>query len=58
MKPGRLNARPNHLSRIENGKEPTNLDEGFLDVKIFTMRVVDKHFVDIIQFMSTGVSPE
>ena len=26
-----LNAGPNHLSHIENGEEPTNIDDGFPD---------------------------
>jgi len=28
VKPGHLNVGPNHLSRIETGEEPTNLEEG------------------------------
>jgi len=32
MKPGRLNARPGHLSQIETGEEPNNLEEGLPDV--------------------------
>jgi len=31
MKPGRLNVGPYHLSLIEIGEEPTNLEEGLLD---------------------------
>ena len=31
VKPGRLNVKPNHLSRIESGEEPTNLEEGLPD---------------------------
>lgn len=32
LKPGRLNVRPDHLSQNEIGEEPTNLEEGLLDV--------------------------
>ena len=28
VKPGRLNAGPDHLSHIENGEEPTNIEAG------------------------------
>ena len=28
VKPGRLNAGPDHLSQIKMGKEPMNLEEG------------------------------
>ena len=31
VKPGKLNARPDHLSRIKNGEEPMNLEDKFLD---------------------------
>lgn len=58
VKLGRLNARPNHLSRIGNVDEPTNLDEGLPDAQLFTMCVVDEHFADIIQFLSMGIAFE
>jgi hypothetical protein len=29
--PGKLNIGPDHLSRITNGEEPTNLEDKFLD---------------------------
>ena len=31
VKPGRLNTGSYHLSRITNGKEPSSLEENFLD---------------------------
>ena len=31
VKPGKLNARPDHLSCIETGEEPNNLEEGLPD---------------------------
>ena len=31
VKPGRLNARPNHLSRLESGEEPNSLEDNLLD---------------------------
>ena len=39
MKPGRLNAGPNHLSCIEIGEDPTNLEEGFPDAQLFIVHV-------------------
>ena len=35
VKLGRLNAGPDHLSRIENGEEPTNIDDGLPDAQLF-----------------------
>jgi len=29
-----------------------------LDVQLFAVRIVDNHFVDIIQFLTTGMAPE
>jgi hypothetical protein len=31
VKPGKLNAGPDHLSRVMDGEEPTNLEDNFLD---------------------------
>jgi hypothetical protein len=31
VKPGRMNKGPDHLSRLEHGEEPTNLDDMLLD---------------------------
>lgn len=58
MKLGRLNVGPNHLSQIETGEEPNNLEEGFLDAQLFMVHVADDHFVDIIHFSTTGITPE
>ena len=57
VKLGRLNAGPDHLSRIETGEEPTNLEEGLPDVQLFAIKVIDVQFVDIIQFLTTSMAP-
>jgi hypothetical protein len=48
VKPGKLNARPNHLSRITNGEEPTNLEDNFPDAQLFSFQLADENFTDII----------
>jgi len=53
VKPGRLNAGLDHLSRIETEEEPTNLEEGVLDVHPFSVHVADNHFANIIHFLTT-----
>ena len=35
VKPGRLNVVPDHLSRIETGEEPTNLEDNLPDAHLF-----------------------
>eukprot|EP00253_Pinus_taeda_P023757 PITA_23757 len=55
VKPERLNVGPDHLSQIKNAKEPTNLDEGLLDMQLFHVRVTNENFEDIIHFLSTGI---
>jgi hypothetical protein len=37
VKSGKLNAGPNHLSRVTNGEEPTNLEVNFLDAQLFSV---------------------
>jgi hypothetical protein len=54
VKLGKLNARPDHLSRITNGEEPTNIEDNFLVAQLFVVQVVDEYFDDIIQYLSTG----
>jgi hypothetical protein len=57
VKPGKLNARPNHLSRIMNGEEPTNLEDKFLDAQLFSVHIIDEYFAEIIQYLSTWIIP-
>lgn len=58
VKLGRLNASRDHLSRIENGEEPTNLKEGLPDTQLHAVHVMDDHFKDIIHFLTTGIEPQ
>ena len=57
VKPGWLNAGLDNLSCVENGEEPTNIDDGFPDAQLFWVDVTDDHFTPIIQFLSTSVTP-
>eukprot|EP00253_Pinus_taeda_P014900 PITA_14900 len=58
VKLGRLNAGPDHLSRIETAKEPSNLEKGMLDAQRFAICVVDTHFSNIIHFLTIGMALE
>jgi len=49
MKPGRLNVGLDHLSQIETGEEPNNLEEGFPDAPHFVVCIAD----NILQILST-----
>jgi hypothetical protein len=53
-----LNAGPNHLSRITNGEEPTNLEDNFPAAQLFLVQLDDEYFVDIMQYLSTGTAPQ
>jgi hypothetical protein len=53
VKPRRLNAWLDHFSRITNGEEPSNLEDNFLNEKLFSVQIVEEYFVDIIEFFST-----
>lgn len=44
LKPAALNVGPDHLSWIETGEEPNNIEEWFPDVQLFVVHVVDDHF--------------
>jgi len=48
-----LNVGPDHLSCIETGEEPRNLEEGLPDSQLFAVCIADGHFKDIIHFLIT-----
>jgi hypothetical protein len=58
VKLGRLNAGPDHLSRLESGEEPVSLENYLPDAQLFSIQIVDDHFQDIIQFLITRTTPE
>jgi hypothetical protein len=58
VKLGKLNARPDHLSRVTNGEEPTNLEDNFPDAQLFLVHIADDYFAEIIHYLSTGTAPQ
>ena len=58
MKQGFLNAGPNHLSCIETGEEPTNIDDGLSDAQLFRNDIANDHYAPTTQFLETGVTLE
>ena len=58
MKARRLNAGPDHLSHIERGEEPTNIDDGLPDAQLFQVDIADDHYALIIQFLETKFVPK
>jgi hypothetical protein len=57
VKPGKLNAGPDHLSCILSGEDAGNLDDSLPDAHLFAVQMVDDYFTDIVQFLSTGMAP-
>jgi hypothetical protein len=57
VKLGRMNKGPDHLSRLEHGEEPTNLEDALLDAHLLAIRNIDDHFTKIVDFLSTGMAP-
>jgi hypothetical protein len=58
VKPGKLNVGPDHLSRVTNGEEPTNLEDNFPDAQLFSVQIVEDYFAEIIQYLSTGTASQ
>jgi hypothetical protein len=57
VKPGRMNKGPNHLSRLEHGEEPTSLEDALSYAQLLAIKNIDDHFIEIVQFLSTGMEP-
>jgi hypothetical protein len=58
IKPGNLNARTDHMSGVTNGEEPTNLEDNVPNAQLFSLQLVDEYFANIIEYLSTGVTPQ
>jgi hypothetical protein len=58
VKPGNLNVRPDHLSRVSNGQELTNLEDNFLNAQLFSVQIANDYFTKIIQYLSIGTAPQ
>ena len=52
VKPSQLNVGPDHLSRIESGEEPNNLEDNLPDAQLFAIDVVNKEFDSIIHLLN------
>ena len=57
MKSGHLNVGPDHLSRIETGEEPTNIEDGFPYAQLFGVEMVVDYYEQIIKFLATRKMP-
>jgi hypothetical protein len=52
-----MNKGPYHLSRLEHGEKPTSLEDTLPDAQLLSIIRVDDHFIEIVQFLSTGMTP-
>lgn len=52
-----MNVEPDHLSILETSEDPTNIQDNLLDSHLFSIRVTDEHFVEIIHFVTTRMAP-
>jgi hypothetical protein len=57
VNPGIMNKGLDHLSKLEHGEEPTSLENTLPDARLLAIRKFDDHFIDIVQFLSTGMAP-
>jgi hypothetical protein len=58
VKLGKLNAGPDHLSRVRNGEEPMNLEDKFPYAQLFSVQIADDYFTEIIQYLSIGTAQQ
>ena len=58
VRPGKLNVRPDHLSRIDTGEEPTGINDELPNSHLFHIEAVPEELEEISQFLETGQAPE
>ena len=51
VRPGKLNIRPDHLSRIDTGEESTGVKYDLLDAHLFRIEEVPTELEEIAQFL-------
>lgn len=56
VKPRRLNVGPDHLSRLEIGEEPTNIEDNIFDTQLFAIKIADDKFKEIFKFLAIGMA--
>ena len=54
----KIECRTDHLSQIDSGEEPSNIEDNFPDAQLFSIQIADEYYVDIIHFLTTGRAPE
>ena len=54
VKLGRLNSGPDHMSWIDSGEEPSNLQDNFPNAQLFSIQIADEYYAAIIHFLTTG----
>ena len=58
VRPRKLNAGPNHLSRIDTREEPIGVEDDLPNAHLFRIEVVPTKFEEIAQFLENGQAPE
>ena len=58
VRAGKLNADPDHLSRIDTREELTRVEDDLLDANIFWIEAVPAELEEIAQFLENGQEPE
>jgi hypothetical protein len=52
-----LDVGPNHLSPIPKGEDVGNLQNSLPDVNLFSVQIINDHFIEFFQMISTRVAP-
>jgi hypothetical protein len=52
-----MNKGHDHLSRLEHGEDLTSLEDTLSDAQLLAIRNIGDPFVEIVQFLTTGMTP-
>ena len=58
VRAGKINVRPDHLSRIDMGEEPTGVEYDLPYAHLFRIEVVPAELEEITHFLENGQAPE
>jgi hypothetical protein len=58
IRPGKKNVRPDHLSRLETGEDPTDIEDDLPDAHLFHVEATPKYLEEIKNFWKRGRHPK
>ena len=58
IRPGKANVRPDHLSIVKSGEDPTGIDDDLPDAHLFRVEAIPAELAEVGQYLQEGKAPD